>query len=241
LHEWFRGHTWAILNKEEIARMFVGHYAAALVLRPLKKSPSLPVLFVAVQLMDILFFSLMLAGTESLRIVPGITAMNPLDLHDMPFSHGLVGVLVQSALFGLLIAALMGDGQRIAGGLIAAAAVFSHWVLDVVTHRPDMMLFADTDKIGAALWNHPQAAMVVEGLIVAVAFALYVSATRAREGAGRWSLIVLAVAMIGLQCVNWFGPQPDPAVSLAFVAAQGLAAYGIFAGLAWWVEAAREV
>jgi hypothetical protein len=215
--------------------MFIGHYAAALVLRPLKKSPSLPVLFVGVQLMDILFFSFVLAGTESLRLTPGITAMNPLDLYNMPFSHGLAGVLIQSAMFGLLVAALMGDGQRIVGGLIAGMAVFSHWILDVITHRPDMMLF------GAGLWNYPFAAIVVETLVIVSAFALFAAATRPRDGAGRWSLAVMAIAMVGLQCVNWFGPAPNPlTTSLDFVAAQGLAAYAIFIGLAVWVERARE-
>jgi hypothetical protein len=221
--------------------MFVGHYAAALVLRPLKKSPSLPVLFVAVQLMDILFFSLVLAGAEAFRLTPGITAMNPLDLYNMPFSHGLAGVLIQSALFGLAIAAVMGDGQRIVGGLIAAMAVFSHWILDVVTHRPDMMLFRDIDKIGAGLWNYPFAAMVVETVVIVAAFALFVAATAPRAGAGRASLIGLALGMAAVQCVNWFGPEPNPlTASLDFVAAQGLLAYGILVGLAVWVERTRE-
>jgi hypothetical protein len=221
--------------------MFVGHYAAALVLRPLKNSPSLPVLFVGVQAMDILFFSLVLTGSESLRLTPGITAMNPLDLYDMPFSHGLAGVLIQCALFGLFVAALMGGGQRIVGGLIAGMAVFSHWILDVVTHRPDMMLFREIDKIGAGLWNFPFAAMVVETLVIVSAFALFSAATRPRDGAGRLSLIVLAVAMAGLQSVNWFGPAPNPlTTSLDFVAGQGLLAFGIFVALAAWVERARE-
>lgn len=222
--------------------MFVGHYAAAFVLRPLRKSPSLPVLFVAVQLMDILFFGFVLAGTESLRLTPGITAMNPLDLYNMPFSHGLAGVLVQSALFGLLIAALMGEGQRVVGGIIAGMAVFSHWILDVITHRPDMMLFHEIDKIGAGLWNYPAAAMAVETLVIVSAFVLFIAASRPRAGAGRASLIALGVGMVVLQCVNWFGPAPNPlTTSLDFVAAQGLLAYAVLAALALWVERSREV
>lgn len=221
--------------------MFVGHYAAAFVLRPLKKSPSLPVLFAGVQLMDILFFGFVLTGTESLRLTPGITAMNPLDLYNMPFTHGLGGVLVQSAIFGLLIAALMGDGQRLVGGLIASMAVFSHWILDVVTHRPDMMLFREIDKIGAGLWNYPFAAMLVETLVIVSAFVLFVAITSPRGGVGRASLIVLGLGMFALQCVNWFGPAPNPlTTSLASVASQGLLAYAILIGLAFWVERTRE-
>lgn len=222
--------------------MFVGHYAAALVLRPLKKSPSLPVLFAGVQLMDILFFSFVLTGTEAFRLTPGITAMNPLDLYNMPFSHGLGGVLIQSVAFGLLIAALMGDGQRVVGGTVAGMAVFSHWILDTITHRPDMMLFSEIDKIGAGLWNYPLAAMLVETLVIASAFVLFVAATRPRDGSGKTALIVLALGMIALQCVNWFGPAPNPlTTSLDFVAAQGLLAYAILIGLAFWAEQSREV
>jgi hypothetical protein len=231
----------AFANPERRRAMFVGHYAAALVLRPLKASPSLPVLFAGAQLMDIAFFSLVLSGTESLRLTPGITAMNPLDLYNMPFSHGLAGTLIQSAAFGLLVAALMGEGLRLAGGLIAAMAVFSHWVLDVVTHRPDMPLFTLSDKIGAGLWNHPAAAMTVETVVIAAAFALYAALSTPKAG-GRVALLAMAAALILLQCVNWFGPEPNPLTTpLEFIAAQGLAAYAILTGFALWLERTRAV
>jgi hypothetical protein len=221
--------------------MFVGHYAAALVLRPLKASPSLPVLFAAVQLMDILFFSFVLAGVEAFRITPGITVMNPLDLYHMPFSHGLGGVLIQSALFGLLIAALMGDGSRLAGGLIATMAVFSHWVLDVITHQPDMMLLREVDKIGAGLWNFPAAAMLVETLVITTALIFYLVAARPSRGTALWAAILMVVLMVGVQAINWFGPAPNPlTMHISSIAAQGLLAYGLLIAAAVWVERTRE-
>jgi hypothetical protein len=221
--------------------MFVGHYAAALVLRPLKKSPSLPVLFTAVQLMDILFFSFVLTGVEAFRLTPGITAMNPLDLYYMPFSHGLAGVIVQSAIFGLLIAAVMGDGARLAGGLIAGMAVFSHWMLDVITHQPDMMLLREADKIGAGLWNYPAAAMLVETIVIVSALVLYLAVTRARGGRALWALVLMIAAMAGVQAINWFGPAPNPLTTpLNAIAGQGLLAYGLLIAAAIWVERTRE-
>jgi hypothetical protein len=184
----------------------------------------------------------MLTGTESMRLTPGITAMNSLDLFNMPFTHGLAGVAIQSVAFGLLVAALIGDGRRLGGGLIAGMAVFSHWVLDVITHRPDMMLFHPEHKIGAALWDHPDAAMFVETAVIVAAFALFWALTKPRGGSARIALIVMAAAMVALQCVNWFVPQPDPVTtSLQFVAIQGLVAYAIFMVLAWWLESTREV
>jgi hypothetical protein len=221
--------------------MFVGHYAAAFVLRPLKASPSLPVLFAGVQLMDILFFSFVLGGTESFRITPGITAMNPLDLYNMPFSHGLAGVLVQSAIFGLIVAALMGHGYRLAGGLIAAMAVFSHWVLDVITHQPDMMLLREVDKIGAGLWNFPAAAMLVELVVIVSALVLYLALARPRSGGALWAILLLVAMMAGVQAINWFGPAPNPLTTpLESIAAQGLLAYALLIAAAVWVERTRE-
>ena len=78
-----------------------------------KGDPSVPlwVLFVAVQLLDVVWAPLVLLGVEKVRIVPGFTRTNPLDLYDMPYTHGLVAALLWSA-----------------------AAAFSHWVLDFVVH-----------------------------------------------------------------------------------------------------------
>ena len=220
--------------------MFVGHYAAALALRPLKKAPSLPVLFVGVQLMDILFFPFAATGIEHMRFTPGITAMNNLDLYDMPFSHGLLGVTLQSLIFGLLFAMAVGDGRRLAGGLIAGAAVFSHWVLDVIAHRPDMMLLSDNEKIGAGLWNYPPAAMGVEIALTVGALALYATLMPPRAGRGNIPIIVMGIVMALLLGINWFGPQPQPNDSIPAVAAQGLAAYAILMAIAWWVDRGRE-
>ncbi|HAH11822.1 MAG TPA: hypothetical protein DCL48_17135, partial [Alphaproteobacteria bacterium] len=154
---------------------------------------------------------------------------------------GLAGVLIQSAVFGALVALVAGQGHRAAAGIIAGLAVFSHWVLDVVTHRPDMMLFGADEKIGAGLWNHPNAAMTVELGLIAAAFALYALLTRPKAGSGMTSLAVLAVGLALLQAINWFGPPPNPLTTpINEIALQGLAAFGVLIGLAWWVERTRE-
>ena len=82
--------------------MFIGHFAPALVAATHPKAPNLGVLFVGAQLIDFGFFVFVLAGIEHLRIVPGITAMNSLDLYSMPYTHSLAGSVVWGAGFALL-------------------------------------------------------------------------------------------------------------------------------------------
>src|SRR5216684_6212030 len=71
--------------------VFVGHYGPSLAAKALKKTIPLWVLFIAVQWVDVLWSIFVLLGIEKVRIVPGITATNPLDLYYMPYTHSLIG------------------------------------------------------------------------------------------------------------------------------------------------------
>ncbi len=76
--------------------MFVGHYGVAFAVRSERNQIPLWVLFVAVQLLDFLWAPFVLLGIEKVRMVPGITATNSLDLYYMPYTHSLVGTLIWS-------------------------------------------------------------------------------------------------------------------------------------------------
>jgi hypothetical protein len=78
--------------------MFVGHYSVAFAVRTERNQIPLWVLFVAVQLLDLLWAPFAFLGLEQVRIVLGITATSPLDLYYMPYTHSLIGALVWSAL-----------------------------------------------------------------------------------------------------------------------------------------------
>ena len=73
--------------------MFVGHYGVSFATK--KADPSIPlwVLFLAVKWLDVLWAPLVILGIEKVRIVPGFTATNPLDLYYMPYTHSLVAAL----------------------------------------------------------------------------------------------------------------------------------------------------
>lgn len=220
--------------------MFVGHYAAALALRPLKASPSLPVLFTAVQALDIGFFSLALADIERYAIEPGATVMNNLALEYLPYTHSLAGAAVLSVLFGLALYPFLSGQPRIMAAAIAAFAVFSHWLLDLVVHRPDLGIVGDSDhKLGFGLWNHPEIAMPLEIGLLLLGLFIWVRATRGASTMGLAMPWIALVLLLAVQAFNWFGPQPTPETPLDEISMQGLMAYGVLIVLAIFMERAR--
>ena len=146
--------------------MFIGHYGPAFALKGAARPIPLWALFLGVQWLDVGWALLVLAGIEKLRIVPGFTAGSPLDLYYMPYTHGLPGALALSVLFGLIVAGWLG-APRGRLFLAAAAAAFSHWVLDLVVHVPDLPLYDNHAKVGLGLWRHVGVSASLEiGLLV---------------------------------------------------------------------------
>jgi hypothetical protein len=220
--------------------MFMGHYAPAFVAATSRKSPRLGVLFVAAQLVDIAFFSLLLFGVEHMRLVPYITAMNPMDLYDMPWDHSLLAALGWAALFAVVIRLALGNRMA---GWIGGGVVLSHWLLDLLVHRPDLTLAGGPPALGLGLWNYPWIEMPLEIVLAFGGLGWFVARTRPVGQAGRWSPIVLGAALMILQVIDWTTPQPvmaiDPAP--ASIGALGLVAYAIATALAWWVARSRKL
>ncbi len=210
--------------------MFVGHYSAAFAAAAHPKAPKLGTLFVAAQLIDFGFFSLVLTGGERMRLTPGITAMNNMDLYDMPWTHSLLGATGWALGFGIIIWLWL---RNPTAGVIAGAVVLSHWVLDLLVHQPDLTLAGSPPKLGFGLWNYPAIEMPLEiGLLFGSAW-LFARATKGKA----WPLGVLLAVLLGLQAFNWFAPQPtevDASQSLL-----GLFAYGLAAAIALWVGRGR--
>ncbi len=194
--------------------MFIGHWAPALVAATHPKAPGLGTLFLAGQLVDWAFFAFVLADIEHLRLSPGISAMNPMDLYHMPFTHSLAGTMAFAAGFAALI--WLATRNR-AGAAIGGAVVVSHWFADLLVHIPDLTLWGSPPKLGLGLWNHPALAMPLELGLIALAFYVLIRA-RPPARAGFAALAVLATAMLAVQMVNWFGPQPtEPDLAAALV------------------------
>lgn len=213
--------------------MFIGHYSAALVAAAHPKAPPLGILFVAAQLVDFGFAGLVLAGVERMRIVPGISAMSPLDLYHMPYTHSLLGSLVWAAGFAVLLKLWRGDWTT---GLIAGGVVLSHWLLDLIVHIPDLTLAGGEPKLGFSLWNRPLIEMPLE---IGITFgALWFYAARTRPLRINGAMPLLASWLFVIQIASWYGPAPGDVTSLAIMM---LVIFTLTALIASWLGRSRRV
>ncbi|MDZ7588984.1 MAG: hypothetical protein U5J78_07600 [Parasphingorhabdus sp.] len=215
--------------------MFIGHYSAALVAATHRRAPGLGLLFVAAQFVDFAFFGLSLASIERFRIVPGITAVSPLDLYHMPYTHSLLG----SAIFAIIFAALVwfATRNRVAA-ILGGAVVLSHWFLDLLVHRPDLTLAGAPPKFGLGLWDSPAIEIPLELALTFGALAFYIMRTRPAAPRGGFSVTLLALLLLALGLINWFGPPPTEVRAAALT---GLLAFAILAGAAYWVGINRQL
>ena len=205
--------------------MFIGHWAPAMVAATHKDAPNLPVLFIAAQLVDWAFFLLLIFGIEAMRVTPGISVMNPMDLYHMPFTHSLLGASIWAAGFAAVVYAF--SRNRLAS-VIAGLVVLSHWFLDLLVHVPDLTLAGSEPKLGFGLWNHPAIEMPLE---LALTFgALLFFALKAKPK--RLPLLVLAALLVAFQAINWFGPvEPEVTLGTSLLA---FVAFGLVTFASWW-------
>ena len=203
--------------------MFVGHYGVSFAGKRAARGVSLATLFLAVQLLDVVWSILVIAGIEKVRIVPGITKTNPLDLYYMPYTHSLVGALLWSVAAFVVYRVIKKSDNRSA--LVVGAAVFSHWVLDLVVHRPDLPLYDNTAKVGLGLWNYPAFALSLEAALLFGGLVAYLRVWPGR----RVAFAIFGLVMLAIQVYVFFGPPPS---SPRAAAATALVAYFLFAWIA---------
>lgn len=211
--------------------MFLGHFGVALAAKRLAPRTSLGTLFIAAQFADLLWPVLLLAGVEHVRIDAAAKPM-PLLFDDYPYSHSLVAL----AAWGALLAGAYFAATRYArGALVVAALVVSHWLLDVVVHRPDLPLApGGATEVGLFLWRSTAAAMTVELSLFAFGLLLYL---RARGAAVRaWSVWVLSALLVAVYLLDRLGGGVPP--SVAAIAWVGQAQW-LFVAAAYWIDRQR--
>jgi hypothetical protein len=193
--------------------MFVGHFAVGLAGKRAAPRVSLGTWLMAGQLMDLLWPIFLLLGWEHMRVVPGLMKISPLDLYDYPITHSLVGALGWSVVMavGYLV---LGRGEsapqaRRRNALLLAAGVFSHWILDVLVHRPDVPILPHGPYIGLGLWNYPWIEVPLEGGLYLLGIFLYLRATRARDRVGSWGLYILLAFLFATWMLGSYGPPPS--------------------------------
>jgi len=216
--------------------MFVGHYAASLALKKFEKRASLGVLFLAVQFVDILFFPFVLLGIERINIIENYTQSTHFQLEYMPYTHGLFASVLWAGAAYALFRWVIVKKQGVA--VVVALAVFSHWLFDLIMHTPDLPLWSDTSlKLGMGLWNNAIATYAFEAVLLLGALWLYLKSTTASSAVGKYGMVVFVVFLLLVNIMNIFGPlQSDSKVALSVSA---LAAYLLFAAIAFWLDKKR--
>jgi membrane-bound metal-dependent hydrolase YbcI (DUF457 family) len=183
-----------------------------------------------VQWPDLIWPVFLLLDIEHVRIEPGITRFTPFDFYDYPWSHSLLMAVVWSGVIAGIYF-LIRRSRR--GATVIAAAVFSHWVLDFVTHRPDLQLWpGSSTRVGLGLWNNVPITIAVEATMFVVAIGIYRSATRPRDAQGRWGLWTLIAGLVALYVNVVIGPPPPDVKTLATLAPLAW----LFVPWAYWVD-----
>jgi hypothetical protein len=194
--------------------MFVGHAALALAGKARAPRTSLGLLLSAAVGLDLLWPVFLLLGIERVRIQPGVTAFTPLAFESYPWSHSLVMALVWGGLLALTVARRSDPGVP----LLVGALVVSHWVLDLVSHRPDLPLWpGPSPLLGLGLWYSVPATLLVEGGLFLAGIVIYVRSTRPSDRAGSWALWTLLLLQVVLWAAGPWGPPPPSPSALAWM------------------------
>jgi|SRR5579862_5268404 len=215
--------------------MFIGHSAVGFASKSAAPRASLGVLMAAPMLPDLLWPFFLMTGWEKVRIDPGNTAFTPLDFVSYPYSHSWAAACGWAALSGFLYWAY---SRYVAGAMVVSVGVLSHWVLDAVTHRPDLpILPGRSARVGFELWNSAPATIAIESAMFASGIWLYMSLTRPRDAVGHYALW----SFVALQAISYaataFGPPPP---SPEFLARFELVTW-LFPLWAWWFDRHRAV
>ena len=209
--------------------VLAGHYSAAFLAKAAAPRTPLWLLALAVQLVDVLFAGFVLAGVEQMSLDPSLPS-NPLVLQHMPYTHSLVGTLVWAALAGVAtwrwlhaarIRRLPASSSLAAStGVAVGAAVTSHWLLDLLVHRPDLTLWGAPPKLGLGLWNFPAPALALElGLLLTSGLACVRSGALPARGVFVLVGALAAVQLATLLSPPALGPNGVAGSLLVFVAA----------------------
>ncbi len=207
--------------------MFIGHFAIGLWTKKKDLLPSLAMLFLAVQFLDLIWPILVLFGIETLSIDPGNTEMTPLNFEFYPYSHSLFMALVWAVLFGAVYYFFTKNKR---GSWLLATLVLSHWVLDFITHRPDLPLSPFTaQKLGLGLWNLPAIAIPFEVALFGIGIYYYLKNSGTIRKTSFW---ILSGFLLLVYFLNLLGPPPPDTMAVAWSANL----MWIIIIWAWWIE-----
>jgi membrane-bound metal-dependent hydrolase YbcI (DUF457 family) len=195
--------------------MFIGHFAIGFAAKTAAPRVSLGTLFLAAQFIDLLWPTFLLMGLERVRIEPGATVVTPLVFEHYPWSHSLLAVLGWAALLAGLHFLLRRDRRS---ALILAGLVLSHWLLDLLVHRPDLPLWPwGGSVLGLRLWSSLTLTLALEVPLFMLGVWLYSRSTRPLDRTGRWGLVGLVLFLFMVYAGNVLGSPPPSVEAIAWI------------------------
>jgi hypothetical protein len=215
--------------------MFISHFALGFAAKKVAPKASLGTLFLATQFVDLLWPLLLLLGWERVLIEPGNTVVTPLNFTHYPISHEFLSVLLWGVVIGGIYFAIKKDRKT---SLWLGLLVVSHWILDFISHRPDLPLLPGLDiKVGLGLWNSLIGTILVEGGLFVFGVCYYVQSTKAKNKIGLWALWGLVAFLVIIYLGNLFGPPPPAVKPIAYL---GLLQW-LLVIWAYWIDHNRKV
>ena len=213
--------------------MFIGHFAVGLGAKKVAPQVKLGTLFFAVQFLDLLWPIFLILGIEHARIVPGNTAFTPFDFYDYPFSHSLLMSIVWAVLFGGIYYYVK---KNLRNSIVVGCAVFSHWLLDFISHKPDLAIAPGIHFVlGLGLWNSIIGTIFIEGFFFIGAVYIYIRTTKSIDRIGNYAFWGLIALLLISYIANIISPPPTNMTTVAYA---GLAQW-LFIVWAYWIDRHR--
>jgi hypothetical protein len=214
--------------------MFIGHLAVAMGAKKVAPKTSLGTLIISTQFLDLLWPIFLILGIEHVRIDPGNTAVTPLDFYDYPISHSMITSLGWSILVALVYFSFR---KYKIGAWVVGTGVFSHWILDFISHRPDMPIAPGMHSyFGLGLWYSRPATLIVEGLMFLAGIVLYIRTTTATDRTGKYAFWSFIGFLVIVWMANTFGPAPNDVNALGYA---GLSLW-LLVAWAYWIDRHRK-
>jgi hypothetical protein len=182
----------------ENVAMITGHFGFAAAVKSREPQVPLWALMFATVWLDIVFVPLFLMGIETLVTAPGAQAGYGGAIIRADYTHSLVGALLLSAFLGWL--ASLPWGAR--NGIVIGFVSFSHWILDLLVHRPDLPILPGNllglPKLGFGLWRFPMASAAIELAILTAGAYLYwrVAIATCRQNGRSQSIASISAALL---------------------------------------------
>lgn len=183
--------------------MTAGHFGFAAVAKSRAFRVPLWALMLATYLLDVVFIVLVAAGLENFApIDPAHPAYGQVSIQ-AHYSHSLVGALIIALLAGLLASRAWGRSA----GLVIGGVVISHWVLDLLVHRPDLPILPGNTGglplIGFGIWQMPLVSAGIELALTLVGAYLYyrsvqTAAASAPQARGQRTRVLATTGLTGL-------------------------------------------